>query len=178
MSYDLHIRRVPPEGWEQWHENFERNLPASLREERAAAEAAADWEPLHQVKERIRLLSKEAERVQGLSISSAEWRAAVEATPGVRIALPSDCVIINPRTGDKITIKAGPDSVAVQDKDGQWHGAILFHHGYGSFRGHAWEEDHPVGQAVCRLAILVSARIRGDDGEEYPLYPGSRPTKR
>lgn len=170
MGYDLHIERQPPGGWTQWRAE---HTPAALALKLKAAEAANNDERHDQISEQIRAALHREKAAVGLLITMHEWTKAVKETPGVRLAT-KDAQFKNPRTGDVLSIGRNPLDVEVHSITGEWHNAIRFRNGVAMFSGRAWEPGHPVGVAACRLAQATHATIRGDEGEIYPLQPGSR----
>ncbi len=73
-----------------------------------------------------------------------------------------------------LSFKHRPEDVEVHTETGEWRVAITFRRGTATFSGRAWEPEHPVAIAACRLAQATHAQIVGDEGEKYPLQPGSK----
>ena len=174
MGYDFHIQRIPDGGWDIW---YEKMTPPELTRELSVAESSRDQERIRAVESRIQVSLESSKQRHGLVISLQEWREAVEATPRLRLST-SDTVIVNEKTGAKLSIKAQPDDVAFLDDDGQWYNTILFRPSSAVFSSNCWRPDDSLAAAVCQLARRLRANIVGDDGEEYPLEPGARQFKR
>jgi hypothetical protein len=172
MGYDFHIERRPPEGWDAW---IEAHTPAKLERQIEAAEKAGKDDLAFDLNEKLQAQLEKEKLALGLSISERDWRTAVGKTTGARMATKRP-EYKNPRTGDVISLKFNPNDVEVCDKDGQWHTSILFRRGAGTFSGRAWEPGHPVGLVACQLAQHLKAMVVGDEGEVYPLTPGSHGT--
>lgn len=117
----------------------------------------------------------------GGRISEAEWRAALEATPGVRISGGAPMVGTNPATGEEIRVKSNPLDGEFQfprgrewgGMAGQWVPIFRFRERTGrvSFEAAFDPEDprDPVRKAVSELAKRLGAEMVGDEGETYPI---------
>jgi len=101
-----------------------------------------------------------------------EWRAAVEATEGVRLYTLDAHTITNPTTGEVIEIGAREGDAEVYLPDGkEWCALIRWFQGAASFNAR-YEPGHPVWTAAAALASHLGAVIRGDEGEIYDLRTG------
>jgi hypothetical protein len=110
-----------------------------------------------------------------------EWRAAVTATPGVRLYTAEFHTLTNPTTNQvllRYKVKDG-DTEVFFPTEGQWHPAIRWFKGVASFNARLEPGDasHPVWAAAVSLAARLNAVIQGDEGEIYDLQTGkaSRP---
>ena len=113
-------------------------------------------------------------------ISLSEWRAAVEATDGVRLHDADKHSAANPRTGEKITIRARSGDAEVFFPDsGRWHWVFLWSRSKAVFAARfvPSETSDPAWRAAVALASRLGATIRGDEGETYDLETG-RASKR
>jgi hypothetical protein len=102
-------------------------------------------------------------------ISLSEWKAAVEKTPGVRLA-SGDWVIVNPHTGATIRVpNKGGDAEVYFPIESEWIRVYSWSGGAIEFRGLPSFEhsDDPLRIATYLLATALDARIVGDDGEFY-----------
>ena len=110
-------------------------------------------------------------------ITLDEWIDAVSKVQGAKID-SSKSVGINPKTGQEISISGNPGDVSILfvskgflcfSKSKEWVKSISFFDGIASFK--ATEEidspDNPVRIVASKLSILLSAHIRGDEGETY-----------
>src|SRR3954451_18905137 len=62
------------------------------------------------------------------AIPLQEWRAAVQATKGVRLFATQAHTATNPQTGEIISVRANADDVEVYfADDDRWHAAIYWH---------------------------------------------------
>jgi hypothetical protein len=110
------------------------------------------------------------------AISLEEWKAAVSATPGVRLVEAPAHTAINPQTGEVISIGArdGDAEVFFAD-DREWR--FVFRWGRRSARFAARFELgdtlDPIWVAAVALASRLGAVIRGDEGEVYDLKTGT-----
>jgi len=170
MGYDFHIARQPEEGWEDWRL---ANSPADLLQRLSNAEAEGDDDLVFQLQEQVENLLWLKKQAAGLLISEQEWIAAVESTPGARIAMKNPSWT-NPKTGEVLSVINSENNVEVADQSGNWRMGIRFMQGRISFSGRAWEPADPIAIVACQLAARLGARIIGDEGESYPLVPGSR----
>lgn len=170
MGYDFHIERRPAGGWEKWEAE---HTPPALQ--KMLAKAGSNDELYFEISEQIRSALDKEKAAVGLLITSTEWVKAVRTIPGIRLAT-KDTHLKTP-SGNVLSFKHGPEDVEVQTKDGEWHLAIMFRRGTAKFSGRAWEPEHPVGVAACRLAQATHSQIVGDEGETYPLLPGARGSK-
>lgn len=103
-----------------------------------------------------------------LPISLEDWLAAVAKTQGLQAG--ADSITRNPQTDERILIPAKPGDVDVWfAKTKEWVPAFSWHKGSITFRGSPALDDanQPVRNAAASLAKLLSARIVGDEGEEY-----------
>jgi hypothetical protein len=102
-------------------------------------------------------------------ISLAEWHSAVEQTDGVRLA-EGDLEIVNPKTGDIISIgNSGGDAEVYFPEGQEWCRVFAWHESRASFEGlpSFSEMGDPVRIAAMALAKLLKAQIRGESGEVY-----------
>jgi hypothetical protein len=102
------------------------------------------------------------------SISLDEWRAAILG----QASLKEDerpVTSVNPVTGERISIPGRPGDVAVL-VDGKWIKTFTWNRGRASFNAprNLLAVD-PTMAAAMQLAVALSAVIRGDEGEVYPL---------
>ena len=169
MGYNLHITRQPNEGWRAW---TSANAPADFAQRIAEAERDGDYDTVFDLEKELELLLAPKKISDRLVIGEEEWVAAVESIPGIRIAHRNPS-FTNPRTGDVITIRNSEKSVEVLDASGNWHMGIHFSKGRVTLSGVAWEAGNPIGEAASQLAAKLDAKIIGDEGEHYPLVPGS-----
>ncbi len=106
-----------------------------------------------------------------------EWKGAVAATDGARVN-SEDAVATNPTTGKTIRIGGNEGDVEICHKSGgflgigakeSWVKVIRFRDGRASFKATADIElpNNPIRKVVASLAEALSARIVGDEGEEY-----------
>jgi hypothetical protein len=114
------------------------------------------------------------------TIPLEEWRAAVAATPGVRLHAAEFHTLTNPTTNQVLRFKVNDgDTEVFFPVEGQWHPAIRWSKGMASFNARLEPGDasHPVWAAAVSLAARLNAVIQGDDGEIYDLQTGkaSRP---
>jgi hypothetical protein len=111
------------------------------------------------------------------AISLEEWVSAVNMTDGARIA-SGGVEAINPTTGELIKIRGNPGDVEVLEYYGgfmgfgrksRWIYAIRFFKGRALFNAtiNIESPNNSVHVVVAKLARLLSAKIVGDDGEEY-----------
>lgn len=113
-----------------------------------------------------------------------EWRAAVEATPGVRLFTGDSHRTTNPKTGQLIAIRANPgDAEVLFPSPGPPSWRFVFRWSYGrvGFRLRAdrpGTPDDPVWMAAVALATRLGAAIEGDEGEVHDLRTGeARPQR-
>ena len=113
-------------------------------------------------------------------ISLSEWRAAVEATDGVRLHNADTHSATNPKTGENITVRAkGGDAEVFFPDSGRWHWVFLWSSSKAVFAARfvPSETSDPAWRAAVALAKRLGATIRGDQGEMYDLKTG-RASKR
>lgn len=172
MGSSLHITREPEEGWSAWAAT---NAPPDLRAQLERARESEDYDTLFDLEEKLESVLFPRKQALGLLITETDWIAAVEATPGVRIANRNPSWT-NPRTGDVVSMLHSEHSVEVQKETGEWHLDIHFtSSGRILFSPAAWEAGNPVAIAACKLASKLQARIVGEEGDCYPLIPGADP---
>lgn len=110
-------------------------------------------------------------------ISLEDWRDAVNRIDGIRID-EAPLEMKNPSTGELIKIEGTEGDIAVRfiekrlfgfKKNEYWQKAISFSHGRGqvNYGEHLDNETDPVRQAISSLANELSAKIRGEEGEQY-----------
>jgi len=110
-------------------------------------------------------------------ISLEDWKTAVSSIDGIK--LDSEPVVaVNPTTNETISIAGTEGDVSVLFKMGcflgfrakkEWKKTIYFQNGRAQFNATKGieESNDPVHIAVSKLAKLLSAKIRGESGEEY-----------
>ncbi|MCX4030296.1 hypothetical protein H0A36_26885 [Endozoicomonas sp. SM1973] len=114
---------------------------------------------------------------QETPITLKEWIHAVEATEGAKIN-ESAISIINPHTGETISIAGHPGDTHVLLKPAEDRGDIHkseWVHCFSYFQGTAsfkvtWDThdiSHPVRTIAAALAHALQAQIIDDDGEVY-----------
>jgi hypothetical protein len=110
-----------------------------------------------------------------VDISLEEWHEAVAKVEGVRQCI-ADVSIANPARPDQIVrmpVNAGSLDVYLPAKE-TWVPAINWRGGRGSFRApDQLDSSSPVWVAATKLANLLDAKIRGDEGECYDLESGA-----
>ena len=110
-------------------------------------------------------------------ISLEEWLSALESVEGVR-EKTDDTVAINPKTGEEIRIGRNDGDAEILITTGgflgfgrreEWCPAFQFFNGKASFKATKDIESpkNPVRTAAAQLATALSAKIIGDEGEEY-----------
>lgn len=111
-------------------------------------------------------------------ISLDDWRAVILSIEGIKVD-NSDFEAVNPKTGEVISIgasKGGNVAVLFESKGflgigkkQSWARSIVFENGKGSFNASADIEStkNPVHCAAASIAAKLSAKIIGDEGEEY-----------
>ncbi len=114
---------------------------------------------------------------EGDSISEAEWRQAVEAVEGVRMASGGRRVARNPMTGQGISMPGPvgdaelyfPEDCAYDGLQGRWLPIFQYSsQGVSINAAFDWEDpDDPVRSAIQALAERLGASVVGDDGETY-----------
>jgi hypothetical protein len=113
------------------------------------------------------------ERADESPIALSEWRAAVEATEGVRLFAAAEHTITNPKTGEVISIGArdGDTEVFIPDL-GEWHFVFRWCGESAAFtvRFDPAETPHPAWRPAVALATRLGAVIRGDEGEVYDFH--------
>jgi hypothetical protein len=108
-------------------------------------------------------------------ISLEEWKAAVNATKGIRLSQAKELTITNPKTQEVITIPVRDGDVETYfPKEQAWLLAIRWSEGFASMnaRFEPGDMSHPVWAAAAALASRLKAVIRGDGGEHYELQTG------
>jgi hypothetical protein len=108
-------------------------------------------------------------------IALSEWRAAVEATEGVRLFAAPAHTITNPKTREVISIGAREGDAEVFFPDsGEWHPVFYWRGDSAVFpaRFDPTETSHPTWVAAVALATRLGAAIRGDEGEVYDFETG------
>ncbi len=111
------------------------------------------------------------ERDGGIPID--EWKQAVSSVRGIRLD-SSIRTLTNPKTGQRITVSGRDGDVAVE-LDGTWVNVFGFFNGRVNFKAGPVAIDDPqdpVARVAFKLAKSLSAKIVGDDGEEYE-YPAA-----
>ena len=107
--------------------------------------------------------------VDGSAIGLDEWCDAVAMTEGMRLA-SGDAIAVNPRTKDEIRIpNQGGDVEVLFPEDDAWVRCLSWSLGRISFRPPAdfGYPDSRFRLALAALAMQLSARLVGDDGEVY-----------
>ncbi|WP_158755130.1 hypothetical protein [Dyella sp. S184] len=95
-----------------------------------------------------------------------EWQLAAQSIANLRLD-ESDNVSSNPRTGEVIRVPGQAGAVAIQI-NGEWSKVFRWHKGKVSFNAPASTSgEDPVMAAALQLAKILSAKIRGDEGEGY-----------
>jgi hypothetical protein len=115
------------------------------------------------------------ERPDGLLIPLSEWRAAVEATEGVRLFTADRHTMTIPDTGQVVNTRAREGDAEVFFRDsGEWRFVFRWFEGAAAFkpRFELTETAHPVWRAAVALATRLGAVIRGDEGESYDFHTG------
>lgn len=110
------------------------------------------------------------ERKDGQEIGLDEWKQAVEATDGIRLAT-DNMSFQNPRTGQTIGFEGGPGDVEMHFPDSEeWLPCIRFAHGRGSFKAtKEFDEDTSSFRQIVRaVSAKLDAHLVGDEGEVYP----------
>jgi hypothetical protein len=116
----------------------------------------------------------ESKHGKGIAIPLEEWKAAVAATPGVRLCAPGFQTLTAP-SGATLNIPVQDGDTAVLFPDTQkWQAVFRWHKNTVSFnaRFEPGDTSHPVWLAAVALAKHLGAAIRGDDGERYDLQTG------
>jgi len=107
-------------------------------------------------------------------ISIDEWKSAVASVGGVRLQT-ADKTISNPAKPEqsiRMPLKEGCVEVYIPAEN-LWAPVITWFEGRAKFRAQRVMDDtDPIWTAAARLAILLSANIRGDEGELYNLATG------
>jgi hypothetical protein len=114
---------------------------------------------------------------QPIPIPLEEWRAAIAATPGVRLFAAAEHTWTNPASGQVISIPAHDgDAEVFFPADGQWRSVFRWSSdgGSASFAARFDPGDlaHPVWAAAVALASRLGATNQGGDGEIYDLKTG------
>lgn len=114
------------------------------------------------------------ERADETRIALSEWRAAIEATEGVRLFAATAHTITNPKTGEVISIGAREGDAEVLFPDGEWISVFRWRGKSAAFtaRFDPTETSHPAWRAAVALATHLGAEIRGDEGEAYDFQTG------
>jgi hypothetical protein len=114
------------------------------------------------------------ERADETPIPSSEWRAAIEATEGVRLFAAAAHTITNPKTGELVSIGARDGDAEVLFLAGEWVSVFRWRDGSAVFttRFDPTETTHPAWRAAVALATRLGAVIRGDAGELYDFQTG------
>lgn len=110
-------------------------------------------------------------------ISLEEWISAIKLIDGARI-LSEETKAVNPVTGVEIVISPNPGDVEVAFRSGgflgfgkseTWESFIWYSRGRASFNATEDIEspDNTVHKVVAEAARLLSAKIVGDEGEQY-----------
>ena len=111
---------------------------------------------------------------EAIPIPLEDWKAAVAATPGVRLCTPGVRKLTTP-DGASINIPVQDGDLEVSFPGEQtWQAVFRWHNGAASFnaRFDPGDRSHPVWAAAVALASHLRAAIRGDDGERYDLQTG------
>jgi hypothetical protein len=115
------------------------------------------------------------ERADDSPIALSEWRAAVEATEGVRLFAAAAHTSTNPKTGEVISIGAREGDTEVLFPDtGEWSSVFRGRGKSAAFtaRFDPTETSHPAWRAAVALATHLRGVIRGDDREVYDFETG------
>lgn len=117
------------------------------------------------------------ERTSREPITLAEWRAAVEATPNVRMAEVTFRSITNPKTGEVITMgsREGDAEVFLPDIK-KWRPVFRWRKDSATFAlpfDPAEQPTHALWLAATALASHLGGAICGDEGESYDPATGS-----
>jgi hypothetical protein len=114
------------------------------------------------------------ERADETPIALSDWRAAVEATEGVRLFAAAAHTITNPKTGEVISIGAREGDTEVLFPDCEWVSVFRWRGESAVFaaRFDPTETSHPAWRAAVALATSLGAVIRGDEGEVYDFETG------
>jgi len=105
---------------------------------------------------------------KAIPIPLDEWKAAVAATPGVRLCTAEFLPLTMPGGATlNIPLEDGATEVSFPDTQ-EWQAVFRWHKGTVSFR----DTSHPVWTAAVALASRLQAAIRGDDGEAYDFQTG------
>lgn len=110
-----------------------------------------------------------------------EWLAAVEQTDGCRVKQESGHTIVNPKTGEKITMGGSAGDAEIYDPDEEeWVPALHWYDGSGrvSINSRAIGDESgclvgPIWDVIRSLAMILGAQVSGDEGEVYNLETGS-----
>jgi len=101
-------------------------------------------------------------------IPIGEWKQAVSSIPGIRLD-DAPTSITNPKTGQTVSIGGSDGDVAVL-MDGEWKRVFHYFEGAISFKSgpvSLQDSDDPVARAAFALAKKLSAKLVGDNGEQY-----------
>lgn len=114
------------------------------------------------------------ERADESPIALSDWRAAIEATEGVRVFAAAAHTVTNPKTGEVISIGAREGDAEVLIPDGEWISVFRWRGESAAFtaRFDPTETSHPAWRAAVALATRLRAVIRGDEGEVYGFQTG------
>jgi hypothetical protein len=117
-------------------------------------------------------IERSNDRSNSASITLQEWRAAIDATDGVRLFAAFVHTIKNPKTGAVITVPArdGDAEVFFPDEN-EWRLIFRWNGDHADFAARCKPGDFldPIWRAAAGLATCLQASIRGDDGESYDL---------
>jgi hypothetical protein len=98
-------------------------------------------------------------------ITLEEWRRAVAATPGMRLAV-GNATFHDPVTREEIRLpNSGGDAEVFFPKESSWRRVFTWSSGRVSFG--AVPQTSPVWQAARSLAGELRAKLVGDEGEPY-----------
>ena len=110
-------------------------------------------------------------------ISFGDWEKAVDSCPIAKID-KSDLEMLNPNTGEVITISGNEGDVSVKFSEGgllglgekvTWEKCLAFNGEYGSLRYTESLEspDNEVRKAVSYISKALGAKILGEEDEQY-----------
>lgn len=100
----------------------------------------------------------------------SEWRAAVDATEGVRLLTVTAHTITTRTPGEVISLGARDgDAEVFFPESGEWHAVFRWRGKSAVFaaRFDPTDTSHPVWRAAVALAARLGAAIRGDEGEVH-----------
>src|SRR5262249_41142049 len=98
-------------------------------------------------------------------ISLDEWLKAIAGTEGVRLVRATEHTIINPRTGQRISVPASEgDAEVFFPKIGGWLAVFSWRRGSVAFNvgNEPLDANNPAFLAATALATRLGATIRGD----------------